>query len=79
MAAVLVVYGLGFPYARVGFLFAVFPIVWPIWLGLGLWLTMQMLNWIGTFAGMPASTAFAAHLGGAAAGLVAWMAPQPTR
>ncbi len=79
VSAVLVVYALCFPHARVGFLWMVFPIVWPIWIWLGLWLALQLLYYVAGFAGLDSGVAFAAHLGGAAAGLLAWVVVQPTR
>jgi len=77
ISGIIVFYGLQFPHARLGILFGYFYVFrWlflPAWLALLLWFGIQLLTAGLQVAGEGQVSALA-HLGGAATGLVAWVA-----
>jgi len=86
ISGVIVFYALRFPQARLGVLFRYWLyfrwIQMPAWVALGFWLVLQVLGVSLQLAGF-SSVAATAHLGGAAAGFVAWLywrrlSPAPT-
>ena len=73
----IVFYALQFPHIRLGFLFRYWLyfrwIRLPAWFALVLWLLFQFIGAAQQLAGLSAVSALA-HLGGAAVGLLAWVA-----
>jgi len=76
ISAVITFYALKFPHARLGlYLTYHFRLQWirfPAWAGLALWIVLQIFGAMKQVSGFTNVSALA-HLGGAMAGLVAWI------
>jgi membrane associated rhomboid family serine protease len=76
ISGIIVFYALQFPHARLGILIRYFYFRWlflPAWVALVAWFALQLLGAWLQLAG-ESSVSSLAHLGGAATGLVAWIA-----
>jgi membrane associated rhomboid family serine protease len=76
ISAIIAFYALKFPHARLGlYLTYYFRVRWirfPAWAGLALWIALQIFGAMKQLGGFSNVSALA-HLGGAMAGLVAWI------